>query len=150
MFSRLQGLLLTHKYICKNFRTPKNARKPLPHKAFQVFVPIITQANEVLRKNLPTFVMYRSGFLNICVGTSLGVLIFMLRNFQILNIFLFLPMRFCVKMTGPGSSTYSAIEIINHTGISTIIPIKLTITSMALLINFLYNILTSESLFNFA
>ena len=71
----------------------------------------------VLLIKRPTRVMYCSGFIKRCVGTSWGVHIFMLRNFRIIKYvispFFFFPTRFCLKRTGPGSSILIAIVIIS-------------------------------------
>ena len=92
----------------------------------------------VFLKNLPTLVMYCSGFSSKCVGISCGVDVFIVRNFRILKIFLFLPTRFCVKKIGPGSVTNIAMDKISHSGISMTIPISESKMSIILLKKCLY------------
>ena len=58
----------------------------------------------IFRIHRPHLSMYCSGFSSICVGISCGVDIFMLRNLSKLNCVLCIPMRFCLKNAGPGSS----------------------------------------------
>ena len=70
----------------------------------------------VFLRNLPTFVMYWSGFPNRCVGVSLGVSIRIVRNFKILKWVLLIPTLFCLKKIGPGVSNFIAINKIKNTG----------------------------------
>lgn len=78
----------------------------------------------IFRIHRPHLSMYCSGFSSICVGISCGVDIFMLRNLSKLNCVLCIPILFCLKNTGPGSS---ALIINAKTSIGkakTTIPIK--------------------------
>ena len=78
----------------------------------------------IFRIHRPHLSMYRSGFSSICVGMSCGVDIFMLRNLSKPNCVLCIPILFCLKNTGPGSSplTINAKTIIGKA--RTTIPIK--------------------------
>ena len=58
----------------------------------------------IFRIHRPHLSMYCSGFSSICVGVSCGVDIFMLRNLSKLNCVLCIPILFCLKNMGPGSS----------------------------------------------
>ena len=58
----------------------------------------------IFRIHRPHLSMYCSGFSSICVGISCGVDIFMLRNLSKLKCVLCIPILFCLKNTGPGSS----------------------------------------------
>ena len=60
----------------------------------------------IFRIHRPDLSMYCSGFSSICVGISCGVDIFMLRNLSKLNCVLCIPIFFCLKNTGPGSSAF--------------------------------------------
>ena len=60
----------------------------------------------IFRIHRPHLSMYCSGFSSICVGISCGVDIFMLRNLSKLNCVLCIPILFCLKNTGPGSSAF--------------------------------------------
>ena len=53
-----------------------------------------SSSREVFRRILPTFVIYCSGFCSRWVGVSLGVSIFMVRNFRMLKWVLWMPTRF--------------------------------------------------------
>lgn len=54
----------------------------------------------------PHLSMYCYGFSSICVGISCGVDIFTLRNLSKLNCVLCIPILFCLKNKGPGSSAF--------------------------------------------
>lgn len=60
----------------------------------------------IFRIHRPHLSMFCSGFSSICVGISCGVDIFMLRNLSKLNCVLCIPILFCLKNTGPGSSAF--------------------------------------------
>ena len=78
----------------------------------------------IFRIHRPHLSMYCSGFSSICVGISCGVDIFMLRNLSKLNCVLCMPILFCLKNTGPGSSAFmiNAKTIIDKA--KTTIPMK--------------------------
>jgi hypothetical protein len=100
---------------------------------FSVFVPIITQARLVLRKNFPTLVIHRSGFSKRCVGVSLGVYMYMVRNFSMQKCFLCIPIRFCLKITGPLESIFIATAMARNKGEKRINAINESIKSINLL-----------------
>lgn len=60
----------------------------------------------IFRIHRPHLSMYCSGFSSICVGISCGVDIFTLRNLSKLNCVLCIPILFCLKNKGPGSSAF--------------------------------------------
>lgn len=60
----------------------------------------------IFRIHRPHLSIYCSGFSSICVGISCGVDIFILRNLSKPNCVLCIPILFCLKNTGPGSSAF--------------------------------------------
>ena len=92
----------------------------------------------IFRIHRPHLSMYCSGFSSICVGISCGVDIFMLRNLSKLNCVLCIPILFCLKNTGPGSSALIINANMTIGKAKTTIPMKDSTISINLLKKCLY------------
>ena len=95
-------------------------------------------SKDVLRKKPPTLVIHFLGSASSCVGASCGVSMRIVRNFKIVNVFLCIPMRFCLKKAEPLLSQRIAIIKINIGNAKITMAIKERMMSITLFKKCLY------------
>src|SRR5699024_479512 len=82
--------------------------------------------------HLPTLVICFFGFKSLAVGTFLGVFTCIVRNLYIVKVFLWIPIRSCLKNTGPLESNFMHKATKRNKGDKTIRIIKDEIKSIIL------------------